>query len=275
MKNITEGGTSYEDEIFENRNKAYGAYLLRKSYPKNLTIAFGLTVILCIALIIGFVVYDYQQKKLLLPYKIKPEMVVAPWNKKHQLLYLRVQHNAQNDLSFAEETANIVEVACANFVFSTAPQEESKTKMKVYFNPNQVAAYRFLGYEQQLLTDKITKNWLSPAQDTSQELKIGYLVAGLYEIVPAKIDKATATTDTATLQGYQKVMPTTTMSWTNDSTNLLQLSFKYKMYQEQKDYQAQKTKLVNCYIPAGQAIPLSYGSPNCQFAVAVTQAVVK
>ena len=42
---------NWEEIVFENRNRAYGAYLLRHNYPVYLTVS-GLTVILLFLLII-------------------------------------------------------------------------------------------------------------------------------------------------------------------------------------------------------------------------------
>lgn len=46
LKNHLTYNFSIEELVFANRNKAYGAYVLRRSYPKNLMLAFGFAVTL-------------------------------------------------------------------------------------------------------------------------------------------------------------------------------------------------------------------------------------
>ncbi|MCU7496830.1 MAG: energy transducer TonB [Ignavibacteria bacterium] len=46
LKNRFTNTPSMEELVFANRNKAYGAYLLRRTYPRNLMIAFWLAVTL-------------------------------------------------------------------------------------------------------------------------------------------------------------------------------------------------------------------------------------
>lgn len=49
--------TGLEDIVYEGRNKAYGSYVLRKQYPKNLVIGFAVGFLLVIGPVIGFFVY--------------------------------------------------------------------------------------------------------------------------------------------------------------------------------------------------------------------------
>lgn len=57
----TEGGNYYtwDDVIFENRNRSYGAYLVRQSYSRNATIAFGASVSFAILLIFSPQIISY------------------------------------------------------------------------------------------------------------------------------------------------------------------------------------------------------------------------
>ena len=42
----------WEDIVFENRNRDYGAYVLRKEYGNNVVFAFTMTILLTILLIV-------------------------------------------------------------------------------------------------------------------------------------------------------------------------------------------------------------------------------
>jgi protein TonB len=46
MKTEAPGPQKWEDIVFENRNKAYGAYLLRKIYSKNVITACGIMIVI-------------------------------------------------------------------------------------------------------------------------------------------------------------------------------------------------------------------------------------
>lgn len=61
-ENAYNDSLSLDEIVFENRNKTYGAYNLRKVYPRNLTKAFVLgTVIFCVGAITPFVVMKIKQ----------------------------------------------------------------------------------------------------------------------------------------------------------------------------------------------------------------------
>lgn len=267
---------SYEDEIFENRNQSYGAYVLRKSYARNFTRAFGLAILSCLAVILGYVVYDYQQaKNLPVPFSIQPEVIAAPWNNQHQLLYLRVKYEQKGKLKNEESEGmkKMISPSCSDFVFAAAQKEELLSKLKVTFNPNKVKAYRFLGYEDQILTEKSAMQQSQHTQqaDTTKNkaLGFGHLVAALYEIVPTEVEKDYEQTTNRNL--YQETLPETETNgyWQRKPDGLFQLSFRYNSEQDNKE------KLVFCNVKAEKPFPLSHASPSCQFAVAVTGSLVK
>jgi hypothetical protein len=264
---------SYEDEIFENRNQSYGAYVLRKNYARNFTRAFGLAIMLCLATILGYIVYDYQQaKNLPVPFSIKPEVIVAPWNSQHQLLYLRVKYEEKGKLKNGEGEAiqKMILPTCSDFVFAEGQKEEILSKLKVSFNPNKVKAYRFLGYEHQFLVNKQLSQQAAQADTAKNKaLGFGHLAAALYEIVP--IEAQQAYTQSTNKPLYQETLPETETNgyWQRKPDGLFQLSFRYNTEQDNK------TKMVFCNVKAEQPLPLSYASPSCQFAVAVTGSLVK
>lgn len=264
---------SYEDEIFENRNQSYGAYVLRKNYARNFTRAFGLAIMLCFATILGYIVYDYQQaKNLPVPFSIKPEVIAAPWNSQHQLVYLRVKYEQKGKLKNEEGEAiqKMISPTCSDFVFAEGQKEEILSKLKVNFNPNKVKAYRFLGYEHQFLAEKQLPQQTQQVDSTkNKELGFGHLVAALYEIVPIEAEQAYTQSTNKTL--YQETLPETEPNgyWQRKPDGLFQLSFRYNTEQDNK------IKLVFCNVKAEQPFPLSHASPSCQFAVAVTGSLVK
>ena len=53
MKQEHEVAKNWDDLVFENKNKAYGAYLVRKSYSQNLTTGLGVSVCLACLLLIA------------------------------------------------------------------------------------------------------------------------------------------------------------------------------------------------------------------------------
>ena len=61
-ENVYKDNLGLDEIVFENRNKTYGAYNLRKIYSKNLTKAFVLgTVVFCVGTITPFVVMKIKQ----------------------------------------------------------------------------------------------------------------------------------------------------------------------------------------------------------------------
>jgi hypothetical protein len=259
---------SYEDEIFENRNQSYGAYVLRKSYARNFTRAFGFTILFCLAAILGFIVYEYQQaKNLPVPFSIKPEVIAAPWNNQHQLVYLRVKYEQKGNLKNEEGEAiqKMISPTCSDFVFAEGQKEEILSKLKVSFNPNKVKAYRFLGYEHQFLVNKQLSQQAAQADTAKNKaLGFGHLAAALYEIVPSEAEKDYEQATNRNL--YQETLPETETNgyWQRKPDGLFQLSFRYNSEQDSK------VKLVFCNVKAEKPFPLSHASPSCQFAVAVT-----
>jgi len=53
MKDETKSSKGWEDIVFENRNKAYGAYFLRKTYSKNVVIS-SVLALLFISFVLAF-----------------------------------------------------------------------------------------------------------------------------------------------------------------------------------------------------------------------------
>ena len=51
------------DIIFEGRNKQYGAYELRKTYKKRITIALAVTVAVCLLLFLASILLNAGKKK--------------------------------------------------------------------------------------------------------------------------------------------------------------------------------------------------------------------
>ncbi len=261
-------GMAYIEEIFEHRNQQYGAYVLRKSYPRHLTVAFGYTVVICLAAILGYVFYDYQQSKNLpVPFKIKPEIVAAPWNSAHQLVYLKVQYDptGRQKEEDGDNHLQLTKSNCSGFVPAQGKQDETVSKLNISFNPNKVKAYRFLGYESQSLLVKPLTAQFYQLQDTVKNLPIGHLVAVLYEIVPMTTPTSADTKTTLEDSTYQSVLPATHDYWQQNPSGLFQLSFRYSRLNEQK------TRLIYCNIHEEKPFPLAYTSSACQFAVAVCQ----
>ncbi len=99
-------------------------------------------------------------------------------------------------------------------------------KIKVEFNPAEVAAYRLLGYENRLMSAPDFEN---DAKDAG-EIGAGHTVTALYEIVPSKaIQQLTSTT--ASLK-YQRTLtptePPKELTAAAESGELLTLSLRYK-----------------------------------------------
>jgi periplasmic protein TonB len=73
------------DILFENRNKLYGAYLLRKNYPMELVKAMGITCVLAIALFffsgssssqktLAEIKEEYKLSQIIIPEEPKPDL---------------------------------------------------------------------------------------------------------------------------------------------------------------------------------------------------------
>src|SRR5687768_1817420 len=69
------------DIVFDGRNKDYGAYLLRKTYPKRLVISLFITAIM-LALAFGGAAIGRNKKKTAIAYKISPEVNLVDITKK-------------------------------------------------------------------------------------------------------------------------------------------------------------------------------------------------
>lgn len=64
------------DILFENRNKEYGAYIIRKEYPKNLMKALGLMVLLVFSISIYVMSRPSKPIVRMIPIYIKPDHVL-------------------------------------------------------------------------------------------------------------------------------------------------------------------------------------------------------
>lgn len=67
---------SFLDILFEKRNKEYGAYTIRKEYPKNLMKALGLMLLLVIALCVYFMSRPVPAIIRILTVQLKPDHVL-------------------------------------------------------------------------------------------------------------------------------------------------------------------------------------------------------
>ncbi len=67
---------SFLDILFENRNKEYGAYIIRKEYPKNLMKALGLMVLLVFSISIYVMSRPSKTIVRIIPFHMKPDHVI-------------------------------------------------------------------------------------------------------------------------------------------------------------------------------------------------------
>lgn len=103
-------------------------------------------------------------------------------------------------------------------------------KIKVEFNPAEVAAYRLLGYENRLMTSAEFNN----DKKDAGEIGAGHAVTALYEIVPKKAKpKLTAVTDDLKYQRVATpVEPPKELTEAAKTGELLTLSLRYKQPDE-------------------------------------------
>ncbi|MCA9118645.1 MAG: von Willebrand factor type A domain-containing protein [Planctomycetaceae bacterium] len=100
-------------------------------------------------------------------------------------------------------------------------------KIKVEFNPAEVAAYRLLGYENRLLA---APDFDNDAKDAG-EIGAGHTVTALYEVVPAEI-REQFTSTTRTLKYQRAAAPSESpneLTAAAESGELLTLSLRYKL----------------------------------------------
>jgi Ca-activated chloride channel family protein len=128
-------------------------------------------------------------------------------------------------------------------------------KIQVEFNPNQVQAYRLIGYENRLLA---AQDFNDDTKDAG-ELGAGHQVTALYEIVPVGVDSPIDLPEIDGLK-YQETTP----SNTDFSNELMQLKLRYK--QPTGDESALITQAI-----ANQTKPWRETSDNFKFAAAVAE----
>ena len=121
-------------------------------------------------------------------------------------------------------------------------------KIQVEFNPNQVQAYRLIGYENRLLADE---DFVDDTKDAG-ELGSGHTVTALYEIVPKGVEN-----------DYLKKLPnlkyTKTQTTSNYNDELFTVKFRYKKPDEPKSVEMVHVQDIN----------ISKASEDMNFASAV------
>ncbi|MEJ4089482.1 vWA domain-containing protein [Galbibacter orientalis] len=90
-------------------------------------------------------------------------------------------------------------------------------KIQVEFNPNEIAAYRLIGYENRLLNDEDFKD----DKKDAAELGSGHTVTALYEIIPTGVDSKY-------LKEIDTLKYTKTKASTGYNDELLTVRFRYK-----------------------------------------------
>ncbi|MEH6705611.1 MAG: von Willebrand factor type A domain-containing protein [Galbibacter orientalis] len=90
-------------------------------------------------------------------------------------------------------------------------------KIQVEFNPNEIAAYRLIGYENRLLNDEDFKD----DKKAAGELGSGHTVTALYEIIPTGVDSKY-------LKEIDTLKYTKTKASTGYNDELLTVRFRYK-----------------------------------------------
>ncbi|BAO74836.1 vWA domain-containing protein [Winogradskyella sp. PG-2] len=144
----------------------------------------------------------------------------------------------------------------AKKVFSTDMRANMFTiakdvKIQIEFNPNQVKAYRFIGYENRVMNAEDFNN----DKKDAGELGAGHTVTALYEVIPSNSDEVISKHDALK---YQKTM----IANASDNDELLTIKFRYKKPKEDK------SKLItHAIIDKGIALDLT--SNNFRFSCAV------
>ena len=126
-------------------------------------------------------------------------------------------------------------------------------KLQVEFNPEKIAGYRLIGYENRLLN----KEDFNDDRKDAGELGSGHTVTALYEIIPAGI--ASAFLKEVDPLRYSK---NTTASTTSFSDELVTIKFRYKSPDNDQ------SKLI-VHTIKDQLIPLSKAGENLRFATSV------
>jgi Ca-activated chloride channel homolog len=102
-------------------------------------------------------------------------------------------------------------------------------KLQVEFNPQQVQAYRLLGYENRALRDQ---DFNDDTKDAG-EIGSGHRVTALYEVVPTGIDLDVKLPSVDGLK-YQKVNPIVDKISNSNNGELMQVKLRYKSPNENK-----------------------------------------
>lgn len=145
----------------------------------------------------------------------------------------------------------------ANKVFSTDMRANMFTiakdvKIQVEFNPNQVKAYRLIGYENRVINNEDFNN----DQKDAGELGAGHTVTALYEIVPARLNEEVSKHDKLK---YQK----TEITNASNTDEMLTIKFRYKKPKEDKSILITNTIM-------DRNLDLDLTSNNFKFSSAVT-----
>ncbi|MCO6500996.1 MAG: von Willebrand factor type A domain-containing protein [Vicingus serpentipes] len=126
-------------------------------------------------------------------------------------------------------------------------------KLQLEFNPEKIASYKLIGYENRLLNDE---DFNDDTKDAG-ELGSGHTVTALYEVV-LKGDEDAPSVDPLR---YQKNVPSAKEQYGDE---LLTVKFRYKNPKENK------SKLITKYL-INQSVSLNESSDNFRFSAAVAQ----
>ena len=127
-------------------------------------------------------------------------------------------------------------------------------KIQIEFNPNQVKAYRLIGYENRVMANE---DFADDKKDAG-ELGAGHTVTALYEIIPA------SSSEEIPKSSELKYQTTTTTTTASSSNELMTVKLRYKPIKEEV------SKLIE--IPViGESKALALTSDNFRFSAAVAE----
>ncbi|MBL4669176.1 MAG: von Willebrand factor type A domain-containing protein [Flavobacteriales bacterium] len=126
-------------------------------------------------------------------------------------------------------------------------------KIQVEFNPNKIASYKLIGYENRLLNDE---DFNDDTKDAG-ELGSGHTVTALYEVVLKGSSEEIASVDPLR---YQK----NEIEKTSNNNEILTVKFRYKAPQ------GKKSKLIVRHLK-GKLVPFAKSSNNFKFSAAVAE----
>jgi Ca-activated chloride channel homolog len=129
-------------------------------------------------------------------------------------------------------------------------------KIQVEFNPNQVQAYRLIGYENRLLQ---AQDFNDDTKDAG-ELGAGHSVTALYEVIPTGV-KTDVKLPTVDELKFQTTNPNSTLT---NSDELMEVKLRYKAPD------SDTSQLISQTI-TNEIIPLANTSDNFRFAAAVAE----